>query len=42
MDLTRDKQCSLIKKWQSLIEAQVEVRTTDGYYLRVVSRQALK
>merc|ERR1712066_1117980 len=34
-DLTRDKQCSLIKKFQAIIEAHVDVKTTDGYLVRM-------
>jgi len=35
MELTRDKQCSLIKKWGSLLEACVDVKTTDGFLVRI-------
>merc|ERR1719261_647173 len=35
MSLTRDKECSLIKKWATLLEAVVDVKTTDGYMVRI-------
>jgi len=35
MDMTTDKIRSLVKKWQSTIECQVDVTTTDGYKLRM-------
>ena len=35
MDITKDKLCQYIKKWQSLIEAYCDVKTKDGYILRV-------
>jgi len=35
MDITRDKACSMVKKWHSLIEAFVQAKTADGYILRV-------
>lgn len=35
MDLSSDKLRSLVRKWHSLIEAYADVKTTDGYLLRM-------
>jgi len=35
MSLTSDKLKSMVKKWQTLIEAHSDLKTTDGYLLRL-------
>jgi small subunit ribosomal protein S3Ae len=34
LDTTRDRLCSLIRKWHTLIEASVDAKTSDGFLLR--------
>jgi len=35
MNITRDKRCSLIRKWHTMMECFCDAKTTDGYVLRV-------
>jgi small subunit ribosomal protein S3Ae len=35
MSITRDKHCSLIRKWHTLIEGSCDIKTTDGYLIRM-------
>merc|ERR1739844_596784 len=35
MKLTTDKTRSMVKKWQTMIEARVDVKTSDAYTLRL-------
>jgi len=35
MDLTTDKVRSLVRKWHTLIESHVDIKTSDGFSLRV-------
>ena len=35
MELTRDKLFSIVRKWQTLIETNVDIKTNDGYFLRI-------
>lgn len=34
MELTRDKTCSLLRKWVTLVEARTDIKTTDGFVFR--------
>ena len=35
MNITRDKLCTIVKKWHTTIEAFVQTKTLDGYLLRM-------
>ena len=35
LDVTKDKLCTLVKKWHTIIEAFVQTKTSDGFLLRL-------
>merc|ERR1712173_514870 len=35
IDITRDKLCTLVKKWHTTIESFVQAKTQDGYLIRM-------
>jgi len=35
LELTKDKRCQLLKKWITLIEAKVDIKTSDNYVFRI-------
>lgn len=35
LDITRDKLCTLVKKWHTLIESFIQAKTADGYLVRM-------
>ena len=35
MELTRDKLFSIVRKWQTLLETNVDIKTSDGYFFRI-------
>jgi len=35
LELTKDKRCQLLKKWISLVEAKVDIKTSDNYVFRI-------
>jgi len=41
-ELTRDRSCSMMKKWVTLIEAHVDIKTTDNYVFRVFAMALTK
>lgn len=42
MDLTQDKMCSVVKKWQIMTKAEVDVKTTNCYLLNLFVLVSLK
>ena len=35
MEITRDKLFSVVRKWQTLIETNIDIKTSDGYFFRI-------